>query len=187
MTDREFTDGPCSCTACGDGFVFSAGEQELHRLRGIDAQPEHCPSCVRGVVRVVPAGRARVGHDPPRGYPWRTRRGPANRRSCAHAPPGSLRFLLKVPGLLYRGPFADLFRWRCILLLTTRGRKSGQPRTGAVSFIPVADHFVVFSGWGVTSNWYRNVLANPEVRITVGQQRLAATARVVADPARGPS
>jgi hypothetical protein len=55
MTDRDHTDLTLHCTSCGDGFVFSAGEQELHRLRGIDTQPEHCPSCERGVVRTVPS------------------------------------------------------------------------------------------------------------------------------------
>src|SRR4030081_1365968 len=95
-----------------------------------------------------------------------------------------LRALLKVPSLVYRGPLADLMRSRCVLLLTTRGRKSGRPRTGAVSFMPVDDHFVVFSGWGVGSNWFRNIRANPEVMVTVGRRRMRATARVVEDPER---
>jgi deazaflavin-dependent oxidoreductase (nitroreductase family) len=86
--------------------------------------------------------------------------------------------------LLYRGPLADLLRSRCVMLLTTRGRRSGRPRTGAVSFMPVEDHFVVFSGWGVTSNWYRNVRTNPEVTITVGRRRMRALARLVEDPER---
>jgi deazaflavin-dependent oxidoreductase (nitroreductase family) len=95
-----------------------------------------------------------------------------------------LRAMLKVPALVYVGPLADLMRSRCILLLTTRGRKTGQPRTGAVSFMPVGDHFVVFSGWGVGSNWFQNIRANPEVRVKVGRRRLRATARVVEDPER---
>jgi deazaflavin-dependent oxidoreductase (nitroreductase family) len=95
-----------------------------------------------------------------------------------------LRTLLTVPILLYRGPLAELLRSRCVLLLTTRGRRTGQPRTGAVSFMPVNDHFVVFSGWGVTSNWYRNIRANPEVTLKVGRRHLAATARLVEDPER---
>jgi hypothetical protein len=48
MTNREFADKDLRCASCGDGFVLSAGEQELFRLRGITAQPEHCPTCVRG-------------------------------------------------------------------------------------------------------------------------------------------
>jgi AhpD family alkylhydroperoxidase len=47
MTNREFADIDLRCASCGDGFVLSAGEQELFRLRGITAQPERCPSCVR--------------------------------------------------------------------------------------------------------------------------------------------
>ena len=95
-----------------------------------------------------------------------------------------LRTMLKVPALVYRGPLAELLRSRCVLLLTTRGRKTGQPRTGAVSFMPVEDHFVVFSGWGVGSNWFKNIRANPEVTVRVGRQQLRATARVVEDPER---
>ncbi len=53
MTDREFADKDLRCDACGDGFVLSAGEQELFRLRGITAQPERCPTCVRGRTRTV--------------------------------------------------------------------------------------------------------------------------------------
>jgi deazaflavin-dependent oxidoreductase (nitroreductase family) len=70
------------------------------------------------------------------------------------------------------------------MLLTTQGRRSGRPRTGAVSFMPLGDHLVVFSGWGVGSNWYRNIRANPEVTVTVGRRRKRATARLVEDPER---
>jgi deazaflavin-dependent oxidoreductase (nitroreductase family) len=95
-----------------------------------------------------------------------------------------LRAFLKAPITLYRGPVAELMRSRCVMLLTTTGRRSGLARTNGVSFMPVGDHFVVFSGWGVTSNWYRNLVANPEVEITVGQRRMRATGKVVEDPAR---
>jgi deazaflavin-dependent oxidoreductase (nitroreductase family) len=95
-----------------------------------------------------------------------------------------LRTLLKVPTLVYRGPLAELMRSRCVMLLTTIGRKTGVPRTGAVSFMPLGDHFVVFSGWGVGSNWLRNVRANPAVTVTVGRRRLRATAHLVEDPER---
>ncbi|HET7091915.1 MAG TPA: nitroreductase/quinone reductase family protein, partial [Thermomicrobiales bacterium] len=45
-------------------------------------------------------------------------------------------------------------------------------------------HFIIFSGWGVRSDWYRNLLANPEVTIKVGARTLRATAVPVQDPAR---
>ncbi len=50
--------------------------------------------------------------------------------------------------------------------------------------MPVDDHFVVFSGWGVTSNWYKNLRANPDVFITVGRRRMRAVAHLVEDPER---
>jgi deazaflavin-dependent oxidoreductase (nitroreductase family) len=94
------------------------------------------------------------------------------------------RLVLRSLALVYRGPVAELFSGRCVMLLTTRGRRSGRWRTTGVSFMPVDDHFVIFSGWGVGSNWYRNLRANPEVILTVGRRRLRARAQVVAEPER---
>jgi len=79
---------------------------------------------------------------------------------------------------------AEFLKSRCVMLLTTRGRRTGRPRTNGVSFMPVDDHYVAFSGWGVRSDWYRNVRAHPEVFITVGRRRIRAMARVVDDPER---
>ncbi|HEV7663234.1 MAG TPA: zinc-ribbon domain containing protein [Chloroflexota bacterium] len=35
------------CRLCGEVFVFSAGEQELQRLRGIARVPTRCSQCRR--------------------------------------------------------------------------------------------------------------------------------------------
>jgi ribosomal protein S27AE len=61
MTNGESVDLNLLCAACGDGFIFTAGEQELFRLRGVTTQPEHCPSCARGGVLVKPR-RASADH-----------------------------------------------------------------------------------------------------------------------------
>jgi ribosomal protein S27AE len=63
MTERDIADKVLSCASCGDGFVFSAGEQELFRLRGITEQPEHCPSCARGGILAGPR-RVRTDSSP---------------------------------------------------------------------------------------------------------------------------
>jgi len=60
MTLRELADKDLRCATCGDGFVFSAGEQELYRLRGVTRQPEHCPSCARSHA-VAPLRVAKEG------------------------------------------------------------------------------------------------------------------------------
>jgi hypothetical protein len=33
------------CRLCGENFVYSAGEQELQRLRGLDRAPTRCSVC----------------------------------------------------------------------------------------------------------------------------------------------
>ena len=48
MAERERIDKNLRCASCGGGFVFSCGEQELFRLRGITAEPAQCPNCARG-------------------------------------------------------------------------------------------------------------------------------------------
>jgi Probable zinc-ribbon domain len=58
---RELADKDLRCATCGDGFVFSAGEQELFRLRGISHQPEHCPNCTRGRRVPIAANAASRG------------------------------------------------------------------------------------------------------------------------------
>lgn len=93
------------------------------------------------------------------------------------------RLLLRGPALTYYGPLAELFRWRCIMRMTTTGRKTGQPRTIGVSFMPDGDRFIIFSGWGVNSSWYRNIRANPRVTIKVGRHTMNAEGRLIADPA----
>jgi len=71
------------------------------------------------------------------------------------------------------------------MLLTTRGRKTGRRRTTAVSFMPLEDgHLVVFSGWGVDSDWYANVRADPRVQVKVGRRAVSATANPVQEPRR---
>jgi deazaflavin-dependent oxidoreductase (nitroreductase family) len=93
-----------------------------------------------------------------------------------------LRLLLKAPALVYRGPIGEFLQSRCVMLLTTTGRRTGKPRTGAVSFMPLGDRFIVFSGWGTSSNWYRNLRKSPEVTVKIGHQTMRATARLVEDP-----
>jgi hypothetical protein len=44
MSTRH-ADVELSCTCCGDSFVYSAGEQELHAVRGVAHEPRQCPNC----------------------------------------------------------------------------------------------------------------------------------------------
>ena len=50
MYDHKDADKQLRCATCEDTFVFTTGEQELFRLRGITSDPLHCPNCSRGRV-----------------------------------------------------------------------------------------------------------------------------------------
>lgn len=60
MTQHQYADKDMRCAACGAGFVFSAGEQELFRLRGITEPPRQCPNCARG-RSAAPVAHAKAG------------------------------------------------------------------------------------------------------------------------------
>jgi deazaflavin-dependent oxidoreductase (nitroreductase family) len=66
------------------------------------------------------------------------------------------------------------------LLLTTTGRRSGEPREHALIYGRHGDDYLVVASKGGASEhpaWYLNLQANPEVELQVGDDRFAATAR----------
>src|SRR5262249_34605727 len=96
------------------------------------------------------------------------------------------RLLLGLTPHVYRGPLADLLRSRCVLVLTTHGRRTGLPRTTAISFMPgEGNSIVVFAGFrGTRANWYLNLRKNPHHVERIGRRRFEGTATLVADPQR---
>ncbi len=72
--------------------------------------------------------------------------------------------------------------WAPLILLTTRGAKSGQERTYPLMSVPYGDHYLaVASKGGAPKNplWYNNVLAHPDVTVEVGNEKFAAKARLL--------
>lgn len=66
-----------------------------------------------------------------------------------------------------------------MLLLTTRGRRSGLPRTVALAYAEIDGAYLVVGGdQGAPRDpqWVRNVAACPEVDVEVGRRRCAARA-----------
>jgi deazaflavin-dependent oxidoreductase (nitroreductase family) len=66
------------------------------------------------------------------------------------------------------------------LLLTTTGRKSGDPRTQALIFSYYEEAYVVVASYGgapTHPNWYLNLESNPTVEVQVKGDRFTATAR----------
>ena len=53
MSSNRHSDVELHCNCCGDRFVYSAGEQELHAVRGVSLQPSECPACRKLLGRCV--------------------------------------------------------------------------------------------------------------------------------------
>lgn len=68
-----------------------------------------------------------------------------------------------------------------VLLLTTTGRKSGQPRTTPVVYLADGDDVVLIdtnAGNTKIPAWSLNLKASPEAEVEVGRRRLPVRARV---------
>ena len=70
-----------------------------------------------------------------------------------------------------------------ILVLTHTGRKSGMRRKTPVNYAEVAGDFYCVAGFGPASDWYRNLLVNPQAEVWLPQGWWAATAADVTDSA----
>jgi deazaflavin-dependent oxidoreductase (nitroreductase family) len=75
------------------------------------------------------------------------------------------------------GPFAG----RPMLLLSTTGARSGQPRIAPLVYTTDGDRLVVIASKGgapTNPDWYHNLVANPDVTVEVGTERFPARATV---------
>jgi deazaflavin-dependent oxidoreductase (nitroreductase family) len=73
-----------------------------------------------------------------------------------------------------------------VMLLTTTGAKSGQPRTLPLLYVTDGDRILLIaSNYGSTSHpaWYRNLVANPKVEVLAGKRSGTYTAAEITDPA----
>ncbi len=65
----------------------------------------------------------------------------------------------------------DPFVGAPMLLLTTTGAKSGQPRTSPLVYARDGDRYVIFASKGgapTNPDWYHNLVAHPTVTVEVG-------------------
>jgi len=74
-----------------------------------------------------------------------------------------------------------------MLLLTTRGRSTGEPHTVPLLYLREADRLLVIASYGGRDRhpeWYLNLLANPSVTTRVAERTLAMTARTASSAER---
>jgi len=71
-----------------------------------------------------------------------------------------------------------------VLLLTTKGRKSGLDRVTPVQYEELAGLIYIGSARGKASDWFRNILADPRVKVCIKGIDVEAIAEPITDPER---
>jgi len=82
------------------------------------------------------------------------------------------------------GPVEGMQRDK-LVLLTTTGRRSGEPRTSPMMFHRDGDRVLVIAsnvGAAAHPEWYRNLVADPHVTVEIGNETYPA----LATPTEGP-
>jgi deazaflavin-dependent oxidoreductase (nitroreductase family) len=79
--------------------------------------------------------------------------------------------VLRLPLVLYRHGWGWLLG-NTFMLLVHAGRRTGQPHpmtAMVMRYDPETREVVIFSGWGPTSDWVRNIRSRPALRVEVGR------------------
>ena len=82
----------------------------------------------------------------------------------------------------FRANRGKVHGWAPLILLTTKGVKSGQTRVYPLMSVPDGENYIaVASKGGAPKNplWYNNLLAHPDVSVEVGNETFAAAARLL--------
>jgi F420H(2)-dependent quinone reductase len=99
-------------------------------------------------------------------------------------PAGSLRAIGKLNVPIYRltrGRMMGKVGRAPVLLLTSTGRRSGQPRTAPVVYLRAGENVVVIGSNAGNSHapaWSHNLKAHPEADVEIGRERRSVRARV---------
>ncbi len=78
------------------------------------------------------------------------------------------------------GKVSGQFENADLLLLTTKGAKSGQSRVSPLAYLRIDGKLIIigsFAGSPVSPAWVHNLRANPQARVEIGTDEFAVTAR----------
>ena len=73
---------------------------------------------------------------------------------------------------------------RFVLLLTTRGRRSGLGRVTTLVYEERDGEYFVASARGPSADWLYNIRADPRVHVRVGGRAFDGRARIITDPTK---
>jgi deazaflavin-dependent oxidoreductase (nitroreductase family) len=69
-----------------------------------------------------------------------------------------------------------------LMILRTRGRKSGVMRDAPLGYTIVDDHVYCVAGFGRPAHWFQNLLADPHVEVILPGRSFSGLAEEVVDP-----
>ncbi len=101
---------------------------------------------------------------------------PATKDRLARTVTAAHVFLYRLTGGRLAGRVAGM----PVLLLTTRGRRSGRSRTVPLTYFVDGNGIVLVASYGGDDRhpgWYRNLRSHPHVEVAQGRRRRALTAR----------
>lgn len=85
------------------------------------------------------------------------------------------------------GKVGGRFAGKTLLLLHTKGAKSGKLRINPTAYVKDGDRYIIIASKGgapTNPSWYYNILANPLVTIEVGNETFPVLATVAEEPER---
>lgn len=77
--------------------------------------------------------------------------------------------------------------WAPLILITTKGAKSGQERIYPLMSVPYRDTYLAVASKGGSPKhplWYHNLMAHPDIMVEVGSQKFPARARLLSGDER---
>jgi deazaflavin-dependent oxidoreductase (nitroreductase family) len=89
---------------------------------------------------------------------------------------------LSVPALkMGLGRFMSTPLTGYLMILRTRGRKSGEWRDAPLGYVVVGDAVYCMAGFGTRTHWFQNVLADPHVEVLLPGRSFSGIAQEVTD------
>ena len=85
------------------------------------------------------------------------------------------------------GKVGGNFAGRTLLLLHTKGAKSGEERINPVAYTKDGERMVIIASKGGAPNnpaWYHNIVANPRFNVEVGTEQFEVEATISEEPER---
>ena len=73
---------------------------------------------------------------------------------------------------------------RMVLLLTTTGRISGLPRVTPLQYEEIDGEIIIGSARGINADWFKNIQADPQVKVQVRSRKFTGIGEPVTDTSR---